>query len=146
MPQDAQKGPSDAPEDIPATEGQESTSEPEEGTEDSKDSTFSREYVEGLRAESRQNRIRASRADFLATHVRTLATREACRGVVSDPEALPWDDAWVSEDKIDHDAIRAAAEALAIAKPWLSRPRGTIGQGEHSDAPAALSLSELLRA
>ena len=121
------------------TPGQE---EPQEGEE-----SFSREYVAQLRNEAREHRVKAQRADFLATEVRRLATREAVRGVLTDPEALAWSDDFEGEDGLpDHDKLRAAAEALATARPWLARVRGDIAQGEHSDAPAGLSLSELLRA
>ena len=53
-----------------------------------KPESFSREYVEKLREEAKESRIKAKRADFLATEVRRLATREAARGVLTDPSVL----------------------------------------------------------
>lgn len=130
----------------PGTEAQQTSPEAQEGSEG-----FSREYVQELRDENRQRRQEASeasqRADFLATEVRRLATREATRGILADPEALPWSDEFAAEDGLPDPAkITAAAEALATVKPWLARVRGSVRQGEHGTEQQPASLSELLRA
>jgi len=141
----APERPAEAPTENPAIPVRVEEEKPVEG-DSPKEESFSREYVETLRAENKEARLKAQRADFLATHVRTLATREACRGIINDPESLGWRGEFEGEDGLpDHDKLRAAAEELATAKPWLARPRGDVGQGQHSDAPAGLSLSELLR-
>ena len=157
MPQEAQKGPSDAtaaetgarvsPEmENPAEGGlSESQKKPLLSDQQPKEESFSRSYVEDFRAENKEARLKAQQADWWATEARRLAIREACQGIVSDPEAVTWDDAWVSDDKIDHSAIRVAAEAVAKQRPWLAKVRGSIAQGEHGDVPAGLSLSQLLR-
>jgi hypothetical protein len=112
----------------------------EDSQEDSEQpETFPRAYVEELRTENRQRRQEAQeasqRADYLATEVRRLATREAVRGILTDPESLPWAEEFSGEDGLpDQARITAAAEALALEKPWLGRPRGDVGQGEHSQA------------
>ena len=150
MPQEAQKSPSDAPADDSGTETPPDTQGPEKGAEGSESSSesFSREYVIQLRNESRENRLKAQRADFLATEVRRLSIREATRGILTDPESLSWSEDYADTETglPDHDALRQAAQALAKERPWLSRPRGPLpGQGEHSTAPEGLSLSALLR-
>jgi len=150
MPQEAQKSPSDAPADDSGTETPPDTQGPEKGAEGSESSSesFSREYVEGLRTEAKENRIKASKVDYVLTEVRRLATREATRGLLTDPEALVWSDDYAHPESglPDHDRLLAAAEALAKQRPWLARPRGPLpGQGEHSTADEGLSLSALLR-
>jgi len=120
------------------------------GSEDnSSGDSFSREYVEQLRAEAKANREKAQRADFLMTEVRRFAVKEAAASAgLFDPEALTWSDEYATADGMpDHDHLLAAAEALVLARPWLARPRGPLpGQGQHSDADQGLSLSALLRA
>lgn len=145
MPQEAQERSSDAPE---ANSGTPVPPDEERAAEsNSNPDLFDRAYVEELRAEAKENRLAAARADYLNTEVRRLAIREATRGLLTDPEALPWSDDYTEDETglPDHDRLLAAAQALARAKPWLSRPRGDVGQGQHSDAPAGISLSELLR-
>lgn len=147
MPQEARKGTSDAPAANPATDTppDNESAQIDENRKDPK-FEFTRAYVEELRAENKEARLMASKADYLLTEVRRLAIKEACRGVLTDPEALAWDDTFQTEDGLpDHAALKAAAEALATAKPWLSRPRGDVGQGQHGTGDEALSLSALLR-
>lgn len=60
---------------------------------------------------------------------------------------MPWSDDYADENGLpNHDRLKAAAQALATTKPWLARPRGDVGQGQHSAEPAGISLSKLLRA
>ncbi|SER12181.1 hypothetical protein [Microlunatus flavus] len=135
--ENASNDPSDPAENPSENYGIESDDAPE---------TFPRSYVEKLRTEAKEQRVKASRADYLATEVRRLAIREATRGLLADPSVLSWSDEFEGEDGLpDHDALRAAAEALADAKPWLARPRGDVGQGRHSTGDDAPSLSALLR-
>lgn len=145
MAQEVQEAPSQAPAGISGVDVPPEVPGSQNGTEDNPES-FSREYVEKLREEAKESRIKAQRADFLATEVRRLATREAARGVLTDPSVLVWSDAFEGEDGLpDHDALKAAAEDLARTSPWLARPRGDIGQGQHGTGAQPLSLSALLR-
>jgi len=145
--EEAQEAASPSPEGESPEKGAESA-ERVGATQEEQDQ-FPREYVEQLRTEAKQHRQEATeaakRADWAMTEVRKLATEAACRGVITDPDALAWDDSWEKDGSIDHQAIRKAAEALAKSSPWLSRPRPVPGLGEHSDADQGVSLSALLR-
>lgn len=144
MLQEAQEGPQGA---LAAPEGGNASADNADALEsNSSPDSFSRAYVEQLRAEAKEARQKAQRMDYLATEVRRLAIKEATRGILADPEALVWSDKYETEDGLpNHDRLRVAAEALATVRPWLSRPRGDVGQGQHGDVDQALSLSELLR-
>lgn len=140
--QNATESPEEAPQ---AIDTHEATPEPQEGSEG-----FSREYVSKLREESKQRREEAQdaqkRADWLQGEVRRLATREATRGILADPEGLPWSDEYIGEDGLpDQAKISKAADDLVRVKPWLGRVRGDVGQGQHSAGEDRFSLMELLR-
>ncbi|PRZ41912.1 hypothetical protein CLV47_10738 [Antricoccus suffuscus] len=95
--------------------------------------TFPRDYVERLRAESAEHRVRAKRADDLAAKLH--AARVAATGRLADPADLPY-----AEDLLDDDAaLTAALDDLIASKPHLASriPRGDVDQGirETPDAP-----------
>ena len=104
----------DAPEDVATTDA------PEDDAE-----TFPREYVEKLRKENADARVKAKRADDLAARLHTALV--AATGRLADPSDLPFDDAHLE----DADALNAAVDALLARKPHLAsrRPVGSIGQG-----------------
>jgi len=119
----------DAPEDVATTDA------PEDDAE-----TFPREYVEKLRKENADARVKAKRADDLAARLHTALV--AATGRLADPSDLPFDDAHLE----DADALNAAVDALLARKPHLAsrRPVGSIGQG--ATAPAdSVSLAGILR-
>lgn len=102
--------------------------------------TFPREYVEKLRKEAADARVKAKRADDLAARLHTALV--AATGRLADPSDLPFDDAHLE----DADALNAAVDALLARKPHLAsrRPVGSIGQG--ATAPAdSVSLAGILR-
>lgn len=102
--------------------------------------TFPREYVEKLRKENADARVKAKRADDLAARLHTALV--AATGRLADPSDLPFDDAHLE----DEDALNAAVDALLARKPHLAsrRPAGSIGQG--ATAPAdSVSLAGILR-
>lgn len=130
-------------------EPRESHQEDPKGAENGAESVpeaFSKEYVQELREEAKKAREKAKRVDFFETEVRRLAVREATRGILTDPEALAWDDSFTDEETglPDAEKIKSAAEALVQAKPYLARPRGDVGQGKHS-GEQGISLVSLLR-
>jgi|GEM_PF-3872929 len=115
---------------------QEATESPESDAE-----TFPREYVEKLRAEAAEARVRVKDRDTLAQALFTA--RVAALGQLADPADLPYDEALLN----DPDGLTAAVAALLDSKPHLAvrRPRGNIGQGL-SEASATVDLAGLLRA
>lgn len=150
-PQEAQNRPQDVPADNSGIGIPPENESAQGGTEDaeSSDESFTREYVESLRAEAKGYREKAQRVDALTDAVRGYAIKEAATSAgLIDPEALVWSEDFEGEDGLpDHDQLLAAAQALARSKPWLVRPRGPLpGQGEHGSADEGLSLSALLRA
>jgi hypothetical protein len=107
--------------------------------------TFPRSYVEELRAEAAEHRLRAKEADRLRDALRTAVLARACDGILHDP--LPWSDDFDGEDGLpDPEKVREAAEGLAAEKPHLARVRGDAGQGFRGDeSDAVVDLAELLR-
>lgn len=103
--------------------------------------TFPREYVEKLRKEAADARVKAKRADDLAVRLHTALV--AATGRLADPSDLPFDEAHLE----DADALSAAVDALVAAKPHLAsrRPFGAIGQGA-TPTPAGVDLAGILRA
>ncbi|WP_252974966.1 hypothetical protein [Janibacter melonis] len=103
--------------------------------------TFSREYVERLRAEAAEARVRAKRADEAEERLRGLALADAVRGLLMDPSDLGWDETYVDENGWpDHDKILAAAEELVARRPHLARPRGDVGLGRRGEPSDDVSL------
>lgn len=102
---------------------------------------FPRAYVEQLRQEAADARVRARRADDLAQQL--FSARVAATGLLADPTDLPYDEQLLD----DQAAMEAAIEALITAKPHLASriPRGDIGQGA-SGAADIVDLAAILRA
>lgn len=126
-------------------EPQSTNSEPQTGTEEEPD-TFPRAYVEQLRQEAAENRKKAEQVSTLREALHAAYLRLGTQGILHDPEALAWSEDFTGEDGLpDVERIRAAAEALAEAQPWLSRPRGDVGQGYRGETSDAVSLADLLR-
>lgn len=117
--------------------GADQASDQPEGTPEAQNApeTFDREYVESLRAENAETRTKAKeRFDTLAAYF-----VEAIAGdVLVDPSALPWSDEFLDSETGLPDPVKitAAAEALTVRKPYLGKPHGPAGQGEHSAAGA----------
>ena len=113
----------------------------DEQVDDAGDETFPREYVEKLRKEAADARVKAKRADDLAARLHTALV--AATGRLADPSDLPFDEAHLE----DADALSAAVDALVSVKPHLAsrRPFGAIGQGATA-TPAGVDLAGILRA
>ncbi|MFV0430324.1 MAG: hypothetical protein ACK5KO_12975 [Arachnia sp.] len=112
---------------TPEAEGERSADTPEsEGPAQTADpDTFPREYVEKLRAEAADARVRAKRADDLARDL--FAARVTATGRLADPSDLDYDEALLD----DAEALDAAVDDLLATKPHLASrtPRGDVGQG-----------------
>lgn len=119
------------------TEGQEG----QEGQQDEPD-TFPRAYVEQLRQEAADARVKAKDRDTLAAAL--WEARVAATGRLADPTdlAMPED-----ADPLDADTVAIAVDELLARKPHLAsrRPAGDIGQGATASADA-VDLAALLRA
>ena len=115
---------------------------PEEPQEDAQDAqTFPRAYVEKLRQEAADARVRAKRADDLARELFTA--RVAATGRLADPNDLPFDDALLA----DMPALEAAIDELVAQHPHYAarRPRGDVGQGATGSDAGTVNLAGLLR-
>ena len=104
------------------------------------DETFPREYVEKLRAENAETRIKAKKADEYAHRLHTALT--AATGRLQDAEDLPFDASHLD----DPEALEAAITELLERKPHLATRRvsGDIGQGV-TETSSGVDLAGLLR-
>lgn len=104
------------------------------------DETFPREYVEKLRAENAETRIKAKKADEYARRLHTALT--AATGRLQDAEDLPFDASHLD----DPEALEAAITELLERKPHLATRRvsGDIGQGV-TETSSGVDLAGLLR-
>lgn len=121
----------------PPEEPQDAQETPQEDAE-----TFPRAYVEKLRQEAADARVRAKRADDLARELFTA--RVAATGRLADPNDLPFDDALLA----DLPALEAAIDELVADHPHYAarRPRGDVGQGATGSDAGTVNLAGLLRA
>lgn len=119
---------------------QEQTPEDAE-VEQTEPDSFDREYVEKLRKEAADARVRAKDRDTLAAAL--WAANVAATGRLADPTdlALP-DDA----DPLDQEAVEVAVTELLARKPHLAsrRPRGDVGQGV-AGSTSSVDLAGMLR-
>lgn len=121
------------------TETTEVATDPADATGDPE--TFPREYVEKLRKENGDNRVRAKKADDYAQRLHTALV--AGTGRLADPADLPFDEAHIE----DPAALTAAVDELLNSKPHLAsrKPTGDIGQGHVSEAAGTVNLAGILR-
>lgn len=124
-----------------AQDAQEDAQETQEDAQEDAE-TFPRAYVEKLRQEAAEARVRAKRADDLARELFTA--RVAATGRLADPNDLPFDDALLA----DLPALEAAIDELVAQHPHYAarRPRGDVGQGATGSDAGTVNLAGLLRA
>lgn len=110
-------------------------------TEEQTEETFPRRYVEELRAEAAEYRVKAKRADELAAALWTAKVAATAR--LADPTDLAMPD---GADPTDDAAVDAAVADLLARKPHLAtrRPAGSIGQGPGTTAES-VDLAAMLR-
>lgn len=134
-----EQGQETAQDDETTETGQEAAEGSESHTEEPE--TFPKEYVEKLRKENGDNRVKAKRADDLAKRLHTALVRES--GRLADPSDLPFDEAHLE----DPEALTAAIDDLLTRKAHLAsrRPSGDIGQGVLSEDDDNVSLAGILR-
>ena len=119
------------------------TTTPENAPEAPQDAaeTFPREYVEKLRQEAAEARVKAKKAEGYAQAL--FAARVAATGRLADPSDLPFDETLVD----DLPAMEAAIDALIAQHPHYAtrKPRGDVGQGASGPADT-VDLAGMLRA
>jgi hypothetical protein len=106
---------------------------------------YEAEYVERLRKEAGDYRVRAKRSDALARQA--VASMVRADGRLIDHDDLAFDDAMLDDDGlIDADKVQAAIDALVERKPHLAaqRPNASIPQGARPE-PDRLDLHSILR-
>ena len=110
-----------------------------EQTDDEQD-TFPREYVEELRAENAENRVKAKRADNYAQRLHKALVEAS--GRLQDPSDLPFDETHLE----DPDNLTTAIDKLLESKPHLASRRvmGDIGQGSTGNPTTAVNLAAML--
>ncbi|MTB72792.1 hypothetical protein GGG17_12630 [Arsenicicoccus sp. MKL-02] len=103
--------------------------------------SFPRDYVERLRKEAADARVRAKDRDDLAERLHLALV--TATGRLADPTDLPYDEAHLEDEA----ALTAAVDALLARKPHLAsrRPAGSVGQGAMT-AAEPVSLLGLMRA
>lgn len=113
----------------------------DEQTVDDDADTFPRAYVDKLRKEAADARVKAKDRDDIAARLHTSLV--AASGRLADPSDLPFDETHLS----DPDALTAALDELLARKPHLAsrRPVGDIGQGV-SAVTSSVDLAGILRA
>jgi hypothetical protein len=107
--------------------------------------TFDATYVERLRTEAADYRVKAKRADALARQV--VEAYVAGEGRLHDPADLPWSDEYLDDDGlVDTAKVRAAIDQLVERKPYLAarRPVEPIAQGARPE-PSSVNLASILR-
>ncbi|MGX6397566.1 hypothetical protein [Rothia kristinae] len=124
-----------------------SEGDPEDDTEDDAEGTpegdtFPRAYVEKLRKEAADARVKAGRAEELAAAL--WEARVTSLGRLADPTDLPMPE---GVDPMDLEAVAAAVDELLARKPHLASrvPRGDVGAGVVSES-APFSLGGMIRA
>lgn len=122
----------------PEDQGTEGTNVP---SDDDEPEVFTREYVEKLRKEAADARVRAKRSDDLTSALWTA--RVAATGRLADPSDLAMPE---GADPLDDDALTAAVDDLLLRKPHMAtrRPAGDVGQGATGVADT-VDLAGLLR-
>lgn len=111
------------------------------GHADDDGETFPREYVEKLRKENAEARVKVKDRDDLAGRFHTSLV--AATGRLADPSDLAFDDAHLD----DPAALTAAIDDLLTRKPHLASRRvvGDVGQGVSTTAQS-VNLAGILRA
>lgn len=113
---------------------------------DAEGETFTREYVERLRAEAAAHRVKAKRTDD--ANARLTASYAAATGRLVDVDALPYTEDLLGDDGlVDPERVAAAVDTLVQAKPYLARrtPTTPISQGVRTDVAEPPGLFSLIR-
>lgn len=116
------------------------TEHDDQETAEAEPETFPLAYVQKLRQESADARVKVKDRDTLAE--RLHVAQVAALGRLADPTDLPY-----AEGLLDPDALATAMDELLARKPHLAsrRPAGDIGQGA-STVTDTVDLAGLLRA
>lgn len=123
---------------------------PEQAQDADEADTFDRSYVEKLRAEAAEHRVKAKEAqdalDANLSAFHALAVEHAAQDILKAPTALEWREEWTTDDGLDLDAIRAAATEYANQYPHAAKVSGDVGQGYKDSSNNVVDLAGMLRA
>lgn len=110
-------------------------------TTDQDGETFPKTYVEKLRKEAAEARVKAKDRDEIAGRLHTALV--AASGRLADPSDLPFDETHLSNPK----ALDTAITDLLERKPHLAsrKPSGQIGQGPRTSTTGDVDLAAILR-
>ena len=103
-----------------------------------------------VRKEAAERRVLLREAetqrDAFRDRLRSAVVQQATAGILADATDLPWQDDFSDDDGFpDAEKIKAAAEALADAKPHLARARGDARQGYRGHSTEGVDLAQMLR-
>jgi hypothetical protein len=102
--------------------------------------SFPRAYVEQLRAENAEARVKAKRSDDLLVYAARVAVERYAADILADPRSLTYDDTMADDDGLpDGTKIEQAARALVEARPYLGKPGGDVLAGQHGNGSAGFS-------
>jgi len=119
---------------------------PDDGQVQTDPETFPRSYVEDLRREAAEHRVKAKRADDLAARLLAATVAQATAGILADPTDLPAGDYLDDDGYPDPERIADTARALVTVKPHLAdrRPVGDVDQGARPEV-AGVNLAGIIR-
>jgi hypothetical protein len=115
-----------------------------EGQQDGAERTYTADEYNTVVDESIKNRKKAKVADALRAALQAAVCKQASADVLHEP--IEWSEDFNGENGLpDAEKISEAVATLAESKPWLSRPRGDVGQGLRGEESDAVDLAQMLR-
>lgn len=113
--------------------------------EDTKEQTFDRQYVEKLRKEAGDNRVKAKEQEEVIDKLQRRLFLNEVKGLgkLADPTDLPYDAELVD----DPDKLKEAVDDLLARKPHLGRrvPNGDAGLGVGSEHSSGVDILGMMR-
>ena len=125
--------------------GQEEQDNDQAGVEDDKEQTFDLKYVEKLRKEAGDNRVKAKEQEEVIEGLKRRLFLNEVKGLgkLADPTDLPYDAELVD----DPDKLKEAVDDLLARKPHLGRrvPNGDAGLGVGSEHSSGVDILGMMR-
>lgn len=125
--------------------GHEEQDNDQAGVEGEKEQTFDRQYVEKLRKEAGDHRVKAKEQEEVIDGLKRRLFLNEVKGLgkLADPTDLPYDAELVD----DPDKLKEAVDDLLARKPHLGRrvPQGDAGLGVGSEHSTGVDLLGMMR-
>lgn len=125
--------------------GQEEQDNEQPGVEEDKEQTFDRQYVEKLRKEAGDHRVKAKEQEETIDGLKRRLFLNEVKGLgkLADPTDLPYDAELVD----DPDKLKEAVDDLLARKPHLGRrvPNGDAGLGVGSEHSSGVDILGIMR-